>query len=165
MGPRRTRWRRHPWATRTCTYCLARHSRAELETLEYFPMSSTRSSLIASTLIMSTADFEYPCYVLDLRQSLNCATIESASRSKPFRVLVRPEDDENAAPIPATGTLSDNGEEFLVVVSTDAGTQTCWRRPNFEPLCRPNIEPGWEPTLRWSAVDKFRSLAGSATSV
>ena len=42
---------------------------------------------------------------------------------------------------------------------------TCWRRPNFEPLCRPNIEPGWEPTLRWSAVDKFRSLAGSATSV
>ena len=42
---------------------------------------------------------------------------------------------------------------------------SCWRRPNFEPLCRPNIEPGWEPTLRWSAVDKFRSLAGSATSV
>ena len=41
----------------------------------------------------------------------------------------------------------------------------CWRRPKNEPPCRPNIEPGREPTLRWSAVDKFRSLAGSASSV
>ena len=41
----------------------------------------------------------------------------------------------------------------------------CWRRPKNEPPCRPNIEPGREPTLRWSAVDKFRSWAGSASSV
>ena len=52
-----------------------------------------------------------------------------------------------------------------LIASTTNGAHRCWRRPNFEPLCRPNIEPGWEPTLRWSAVDEFRSLAGSATSV
>ena len=73
---------------------------------------------------MSKAEFEYPCYVLDLRHSLNRATIESAERSKAVHVLVRPYDDENAAPIGATGTLSDNGEEFFVLVSTAAGTQT-----------------------------------------
>ncbi len=70
------------------------------------------------------AEFEYPRYVLDLRHKLNCATLESAQSGKEIGVLVRPDDDESSAAISAKGTLSEDGEDFTVVVSTGAGTQT-----------------------------------------
>ncbi len=73
---------------------------------------------------MPPEEFDYPGYVLDLRHRLNCATIESAKRGMSTRVLVRPQDDEVIIPIPADGRLSDNGEEFTVTVSSEAGIQT-----------------------------------------
>src|SRR5947207_15683125 len=60
--------------------------------------------------------FESPTYVLDLRHSLNRATIESAKPNKKIRVLVIPEDDPSAEPIAADGTLSPDGKLFHVVV-------------------------------------------------
>ncbi len=69
-------------------------------------------------------EFESPTYVLDLRDSLNRSTIESAKPNKEIRVLVRPEDDASAAPIIANGKLSEDGTEFHVFVVTSAGQQS-----------------------------------------
>ncbi len=68
--------------------------------------------------------FESPTYVLDLRDSRNRATIESVKPNKQIRVLVRPENDPLAAPIIATGKLSDDGAVFDVLVVTRAGRQS-----------------------------------------
>jgi hypothetical protein len=70
------------------------------------------------------AEFESPTYILDLRDSLNCATLEGASPGEEIQVLVRPENDEASAPIRATGTLSSDSQTFQVVVTTSAGEQT-----------------------------------------
>lgn len=69
-------------------------------------------------------EFESPTYVLDLRNSLNRSTIESAKPNKEVKVLARPEDNASAKPITATGKLSKDGRIFHVVVVTTAGQQS-----------------------------------------
>ena len=69
-------------------------------------------------------EFESPTYVLDLRNSLNRSTIESAKPNKEIRVLVRPEDDPSAGPVAATGKLNEDGTVFHVVVVTATGQQS-----------------------------------------
>lgn len=68
-------------------------------------------------------EFTFPTYVLDLRDNRNRSIIESATPHRPIRVLVRPEDNASALPIPATGTLSEDSKVFHVVVVTPAGRQ------------------------------------------
>ena len=69
------------------------------------------------------AEFESPTYALDLRHRSNCLSIASAKPGQEIRVLVRPEDDATAQPIVATGTLSNDGTSFSVVVMGEDGAQ------------------------------------------
>ena len=83
-------------------------------------------------------EFDSPVYVLDLRSSLNRATIESAQPGKPIKVLVRPEGDESAKPIAANGVQSNDGKKFRVTVQTDAGQQTHeWTWSTLQEALRP----------------------------
>ena len=69
------------------------------------------------------AEFESPTYALDLRHQSNCLSIASAKPGQEIRVLVRPEDDATAELTIATGTLSNDGTSFSVVVTGPDGAQ------------------------------------------
>ena len=69
------------------------------------------------------AKFESPTCVLNLRHRSNCLSIASAKPGQEIRVLVHPEDDATAQLIVATGTLSNDGKLFSVVVTTADGAQ------------------------------------------
>ena len=69
------------------------------------------------------AEFDSPTCALDLRHRSNCLGIASAKSGQEIRVLVRPEDDATAQLIVATGTLSNDGKSFSVVVTTADGAQ------------------------------------------
>jgi len=62
-------------------------------------------------------------YVLDLGDRASCSSIEHATPGVACKVLVYPENDSTAERIQATGTLSPNGEWFIVKVSTLDGEQ------------------------------------------
>jgi hypothetical protein len=62
-------------------------------------------------------------YVLDLGDRASCSSIENATPGTECKVLVYPESDPTAERIQATGTLSPNGELFIVKVSTLDGKQ------------------------------------------
>jgi len=62
-------------------------------------------------------------YVLDLGDRATCSSIENAAPEVARKVLVYPEGDPTAERIQATGTLSPNGEWFIVKVSTLDGKQ------------------------------------------
>ena len=69
------------------------------------------------------AEFESPICTLDLRHRSNCLSIASAKPGQEIRVFVRPEADATAQLIEATGTLSNDGTSFSVVVTGADGTQ------------------------------------------
>ena len=60
-------------------------------------------------------------YILDLGHSATCLSVERARTGEELTVLVYPERDHAAARIPATGTLSPNGQWFIVDVITPDG--------------------------------------------
>ena len=67
--------------------------------------------------------FESPTCARDLRHRSNGLGIASAKPGQEIRVLVRPEDDTTAQLIVATGTLSNDGKSFSVVVTGADGAQ------------------------------------------
>jgi len=69
------------------------------------------------------AEFESPTCALDLRHSSNCLTIASAKPGQDIPLLVHLEDDATAELIVATGTLSNDGKTFSVVVTRADGSQ------------------------------------------
>jgi hypothetical protein len=69
------------------------------------------------------AELESPTCALDLRHSSNCLSIARAKPRQEIRVLVRSEDDTTAQLIVATGTLSNDGKSFSVVVTRADGAQ------------------------------------------
>ena len=69
------------------------------------------------------AEFESPTRVLTHRHPSNCLHIATAKSGDVIRVLVRSEDDSTKNLIEATGTLSDDGKSFSVVVTREDGAQ------------------------------------------
>jgi hypothetical protein len=69
------------------------------------------------------AEFESPTCALDLRHRSNCVGIASAKPGQEIRVLVRLKDDATTQLIGATGTLSNDGKSFPVVVTRADGAQ------------------------------------------
>jgi len=69
------------------------------------------------------AEFESPTCAVDLRHRSNCLGIASAKSGQEIRALVRPKDEATAQLIVATGTLSNDGKLFSVVVTTADGAQ------------------------------------------
>jgi hypothetical protein len=60
---------------------------------------------------------------LDLRHRSNCVSIASAKPGQEIRVLVRLKDDATTQLIGATGTLSNDGKSFSVVITRADGAQ------------------------------------------
>jgi hypothetical protein len=69
------------------------------------------------------AEVELPACALDLRHPSNGLSIASAKPGQEIPVLVRLEDDATAQLIVATGTLSNEGKTFSVVVTRADGAQ------------------------------------------
>ncbi|MGH7219994.1 MAG: hypothetical protein ACREI1_06650 [Nitrospiraceae bacterium] len=69
------------------------------------------------------AEFDSLTCALDLRHRSNCLGIASAKSGQEIQVLVHLEDDATAQLIVATGTLSNDGKTFSVVVTTADGAQ------------------------------------------
>lgn len=69
-------------------------------------------------------EFDDPAYVIDFRNTLNCATIESAKPGQEITILVRPEKKPEAASVRAKGTRSADGLSFVVLVTTSSGVQS-----------------------------------------
>ena len=69
------------------------------------------------------AKFDSPTCALDLRHRSNCLGIASAKPGQEIPVLVRLEDDSAGLLIVATGTLSNDGKSFSVVVTGTDGVQ------------------------------------------
>jgi hypothetical protein len=67
-------------------------------------------------------ELESPTCALDLRDPSNAINIAMAEPGKEIRVLVRLEDDAKAQ-ILATGTLSNDGKSFSVIVKREDGAQ------------------------------------------
>lgn len=57
-------------------------------------------------------------YVIDFRNTLNCARLQSAKPGQRISLLVRPEKLPNGASIEATGTRSADGSSFTIAVMT-----------------------------------------------
>lgn len=68
-------------------------------------------------------EFASPTCALDLRHRSNCLSIASAKPGQEIPVLVSLEDDATAQLIVATGTLSNDGKTFSVVVTRADGAQ------------------------------------------
>lgn len=58
-------------------------------------------------------------YVIDFRNTLNCARIESAKPGQRISLLVRSEKLPNGASIEVTGTRSPDGSSFTIAVMTE----------------------------------------------
>lgn len=67
-------------------------------------------------------EFSTTSYVIDFRNTLNCATIESAKPGQEISLLVRPETQPDAESITANGKRSADGESFEITALTNAGT-------------------------------------------
>ena len=67
---------------------------------------------------------EEPAYVIDFRNTRNCAAIESAKPGQEITVLVRPEKEPEATSVRAKGARSAEGLSFTVSVTTNAGVQS-----------------------------------------
>ena len=66
-----------------------------------------------------------PTSVIDLRDRSNCLRIARVKPGQKIRVFVRSEDGAKAQPIVASGTLSNDGTSFFVVVTrADGARQT-----------------------------------------
>lgn len=55
-------------------------------------------------------------YVIDFKNTLNCATIESAKPGQAISLLVRPENQANGTSIAAEGKRSADGTSFTIAV-------------------------------------------------
>lgn len=76
------------------------------------------------------AELESPTCALDLRHPSNCLPIACAKPGEEIRVIVRLEDDAEAAtPMEAVGTLSNDEKTFSVVVTREDGA------PQTHDLC------------------------------
>jgi hypothetical protein len=64
---------------------------------------------------------QMPAYVLDFRNTHNCAVIESTKPGQEVSVLVRSENNPDAVSIKARGIRSQDGLSFTVSVNTDDG--------------------------------------------
>ena len=69
------------------------------------------------------AECESPTCTFDLRHRSNCLNIACARPGQEIPVRVRLEDDATAKLIEATGTLSNDGKSFSVVVMGADGVQ------------------------------------------
>jgi hypothetical protein len=68
---------------------------------------------------------EPPTSVIDLRDRSNCLRIARVKPGQKIRVFVRSEDGAKAQPVVASGTLSNDGTSFFVVVTrADGARQT-----------------------------------------
>ena len=61
-------------------------------------------------------------YVIDFRNTLNCATIESAKPGQEICILVGLEKQPDTASITAKGKRSTDGKSFDITVLTNTGT-------------------------------------------
>jgi len=69
-------------------------------------------------------EIEEPAYVIDFRNTRNCAAIESAKPGQEITVLVRPEKKPEATSVRAKGARSADGLSFTVSVTTNADIRT-----------------------------------------
>lgn len=61
---------------------------------------------------------ERTAYVVHLKDRSNCSRIESAKPGKDIPILVVPENDVDAPPLPAIGRLSNDKTLFSIVVKS-----------------------------------------------
>lgn len=77
-------------------------------------------------------EFSTTSYVIDFRNTLNCATIESAKPGQEISLLVRPEKQPDAKSITGMGKRSADGESFEIAVLTNTGTDVqSWTRADL----------------------------------
>ena len=69
-------------------------------------------------------DFNAPEHVLDFRDTLNCATIESLKPGDETSVLVYLSNDASRKSVKAIGSRSADGATFDVSVPTPAGNES-----------------------------------------
>ena len=61
-------------------------------------------------------------YVINFRDCSNCSRIQNVQPGEEILVLVHPEHEPLADPLGAKGTRSQNGELFVVEITTAEGT-------------------------------------------
>ena len=71
-----------------------------------------------------TTDFNAPEHVLDFRNTLNCATIESVKPGDEVSILVYLQNDQDRESVRAIGRRSKDGQTFEVSVQTPSGDET-----------------------------------------